>query len=1060
MRKENGNRIINDNNIKKMIIKKINENLIKNNLKKPSQIKKENYIKKKINLSLNNNINLNLNNNTFNNIINSKVFDYNNNNSSIFLENNSSLYNYKKTRNIIKYNEKKEKIPSRLKSIETFEIKFNDKNISKTEYKKSQNIKLFFEKNTNDELTKSNNIKNKSFIEETGRKIFLNINNKKEKRKGKTNQNIIYNYNKNINNYYKRKIYTKIFLSKQNTKRNNYSENNSFFNNRNSKQHDNIWNSSTLEYSLMDKTNKYNNSLTIKNNENNFTNNNCNFMSLGNTYIRKGYTLTNRQRHINNTNITKDILQINEKIKNNSINRTLEGSKMKINNPSFIYTKNKINKKRKFGSCKSQDNIHDNGNNYYLLLDNKNNLLYNYYNKNINNIIKIHKWWKDMIFHIYIEKKIIFIQRKYKIYLNNKKIRNNILFFYLKNIDKIKLIQKNWKSYKQNKNNENDKNKNLNYSHDDSFEKNIPKYIPFKLDNFEINNFSESLIATTKKGKEYNDKNIYNENNIYIKKNIYKRNNKIKKNNTVSHFYISKYGTISSYDNNNYIIEKQTTNFIIKSKNKPIKEITNIYLKFNENKIILVKNISFDINRYSINNIHNENIIHLPINSKCFIEKKYKSKIYKKSNKFDKNYFLTKIRKNKYYIIKNVILIQNKFKKYTNNKKIYKIKKPKLQFCYITKIKKNINKLDNSNHNHSDDIFSFNGSYFKEKINKDRINEKEIINLKKERNNLAKNLNLFSFEDNNQIINNKEYNLTNNQKLKKIFKNYFIYIIISNLRYINNKNIIIIKFINIIKRITIIHLKKLSFELLKIFSLNNKQKKNNNENILEHDEIDNKLNNIKYIKNKSSLISLIENKKLENNTDIDINIGINNNEELANYIYNYFYNEKKFTNISKKLIKERLLKSPLIYNTQNDILNYMHNLYMDIISNKICNIRYCKYGEKYNDNCVCHINNNNQKLQNKNGISIYRQKMNKIINDMNKRRLNNIKIKDNNKININVIKNNDEYNNKDNLEDKYNFKIVNYIKKINIENDKNFNNNIFNRYETDSVHSRSRSKSK
>ena len=615
MRKENGNRIINDNNIKKMIIKKINENLIKNNLKKPSQIKKENYIKKKINLSLNNNINLNLNNNTFNNIINSKVFDYNNNN-SIFLENNSSLYNYKKTRNIIKYNEKKEKIPSRLKSIETFEIKFNDKNISKTEYKKSQNIKLFFEKNTNDELTKSNNIKNKSFIEETGRKIFLNINNKKEKEKGKekTNQNIIYNYNKNINNYYKRKIYTKIFLSKQNTKRNNYSENNSFFNNRNSQQHDNIWNSSTLEYSLMDKTNKYNNSLTIKNNENNFTNNNCNFMSLGNTYIRKGYTLTNRQRHINNTNITKDILQINEKIKNNSINRTLEGSKMKINNPSFIYTKNKINKKRKFGSCKSQDNIHDNGNNYYLLLDNKNNLLYNYYNKNINNIIKIQKWWKDMIFHIYIEKKIIFIQRKYKIYLNNKKIRNNILFFYLKNIDKIKLIQKNWKSYKQNKNNENDKNKNLNYSHDDSFEKNIPKYIPFKLDNFEINNFSESLIATTKKGKEYNDKNIYNENNIYIKKNIYKRNNKIKKNNTVSHFYISKYGTISSYDNNNYIIEKQTTNFIIKSKNKPIKEITNIYLKFNENKIILVKNISFDINKYSINNIHNENIINLPIN--------------------------------------------------------------------------------------------------------------------------------------------------------------------------------------------------------------------------------------------------------------------------------------------------------------------------------------------------------------------------------------------------------------------------------------------------------------
>ena len=97
----------------------------------------------------------------------------------------------------------------------------------------------------------------------------------------------------------------------------------------------------------------------------------------------------------------------------------------------------------------------------------------------------------------------------------------------------------------------------------------------------------------------------------------------------------------------------------------------------------------------------------------------------------------------------------------------------------------------------------------------------------------------------------------------------------------------------------------------------------------------NKLNNKKYIKNKSSLISLIENKKSENNIDIDIdiNIGINNNEELANYIYNYFYNEKKFTNISKKLIKERLLKCTLIYNTKNDILKYMTQIYNPIISN-------------------------------------------------------------------------------------------------------------------------------
>ena len=1072
MKKENVYSIVNDNNIKKMILKKINESLIRNNLKKQIQIKKDNYIKKKINLSFNNNININLNNNTFHDIINPKIFDINNDNSNIYLGNNFTLYNDKKTRNLIKFNGKKENItPSRLKSIETFEIKFNNKIISKTEYKKSKNIKIFFVKNINDELIKNNNIKNKSYIEENGRKIFLNLNNKKKKLIEKDKKNIYTKYININNNYYnKRNIYSKIFFSKQNTKRNNYSENNSFFNKRNNKPNDNIWNSSTLEYSLLDRTNKYNNnSLIIKNNDNNFRNKNNNFMSLGNTYIRKGYTLSNRQKTFNNINTTKDVSHSDVKFKNNSINKTLEGNKIKQNNPSFIYIKNKINKKRKFYSCKSQENIYDNGNKYNLLIDGKNSLVlkkenykYNYYNKNINEIIKIQKWWKDMIFHIYIEKKIIYIQRKYKIYLNNKRIRNNILFFFLKKIDKIILIQRTWKSYRQKKNIVNDKNKNLNYSHDDSYEKEIPKYIPFKLDNFEINSFSESLIATTKKVKGYNENNNNNnENKVYIKKNICERNNKIKKNNTVSHFYISKYRTYSYNKIKKYTIEKQVNNFFIKSKNKEI--------NINEKGIIkLVKNISFDINKIynANNNIQNEILFHIPINSKCFIEKRHKSKIYKKSNKLDDNYYFTKIRKNKYYIIRNIVLIQNKFKKYinNNNNNIKKIKKVKSKICYIIKVKKIINKFDNSNHNPkiSDDIFSFNGSYYKEKINKDRINEKEIINLKKERNNISNNnnLNLFSFDDNNnnQIIYNKDYILTNIQKLKKIFNKYFIFIIISNLRYIYNKNIIIIKSTNIINRIINIHLKKFIFEFLKKFYLDKNQnlyKNSSNEIILDHDEIDNKLNKIKYMKNKYSLISLKEIKKLENN------IYINNNEELSNYIYNYFYNKKKFTNISIKLIKERLLKSPLIYNTQNDIINYMNDLYMDIMSNKICNICFCKYGEKYNDNCPCHINNNyNQKFENKNRISIYRQKMNKIINDMNKKRLNTIKIKDNNKININVIKNNDEYSNKKNFYEKYNFNIVDYIKQINNENDKNYNNNIFNRYETDSVHSRSRSKSK
>lgn len=148
-----------------------------------------------------------------------------------------------------------------------------------------------------------------------------------------------------------------------------------------------------------------------------------------------------------------------------------------------------------------------------------------------------------------------------------------------------------------------------------------------------------------------------------------------------------------------------------------------------------------------------------------------------------------------------------------------------------------------------------------------------------------------------------------------------------------------------------------------------------------------------------------------------------------------------------KLIKERLLKSPFKYTSQNDIKKYMHNLYMDIINNKICNICFCKYGEKYNDNCLCHLSRGDKKIQNKGRISIYRQKMNRIIN--NKKKVNS------NKININIIKNNNEIENNENIGDNYNFKIIN---KINNEKDKS-NHLIINRYDTDSIQSRSRSNS-
>ena len=63
----------------------------------------------------------------------------------------------------------------------------------------------------------------------------------------------------------------------------------------------------------------------------------------------------------------------------------------------------------------------------------------------MNFIIKIQKWWKDMIFHMYIEPKIIFIQKYYKNFLIKQKNKIKIQLNYVYNIDKIILIQKKWK---------------------------------------------------------------------------------------------------------------------------------------------------------------------------------------------------------------------------------------------------------------------------------------------------------------------------------------------------------------------------------------------------------------------------------------------------------------------------------------------------------------------------------------------------------------------------------------------------------------------------------------
>ena len=201
------------------------------------------------------------------------------------------------------------------------------------------------------------------------------------------------------------------------------------------------------------------------------------------------------------------------------------------------------------------------------------------------------------------------------------------------------------------------------------------------------------------------------------------------------------------------------------------------------------------------------------------------------------------------------------------------------------------------------------------------------------------------------------------------------------------------------------------------------------DDIFDEDDIIRIFKRKKLFKNKSPSDFLIINNTKRNNIITPKEFYVNDEDGLANYILNYFYNEKKFTNINLNLIKERLTKCPLIYRTQSNIDDYIEDLYNDILENKICNNCFCKPEESCDIYCPCHIKTNSKINKQKRGISIYRQKINKIISD-NKKDIKTNKNNDENNIYINIIFFN---------ENGYIFR-------------NNDNNSKINRYDTDSIH--------
>ena len=1007
---ENNNK---GNKIEKAIIKRINESALNNNIKKI-----DNYRNKKMHLYLNNDSNSYYSGRSHykglssQNIYNHNLIQnekYNN----IFLENNSYLLKSNKTRN------KNENL-NQDKKHDYFTRKNTIEDIS---------LKNIFLSNLNNKRKKNKankeimNMSHQSCDEEMSRKFYLNGNYKKI-------------YLKRLNNIFPRN--NSQIYEKNNLKYNNSiycsSKNNS---NNNSKQYFKSYNNgylTTKEKSNCENTysNINNNSNTINTTKNNDTPIITNFSGRNNkyTYKKVNLSLSNQQRK-------KYIIESYEnKTINNNSSRNIQNFKgdnllEKKRNGFKIY--------KKHYASKSQENINENSSKYNHLFNKKIISImkqmdyYDFYKNKIKLIIQIQKWWKDMLFHMYIEKKIVLIQKFYRNYLKKRNNSIKIKLEYIYNLNKIILIQNYWKKYlkiRQNK------------LFDNNCENLLPKSIPFKLDNFDINDSTEPNIII--KNAE-----IIKNNNIYLKKNVYKIKSERIKNNTVSNFYEPK--------RNKLMVKQEIVLFIISNKKEELsplelqRRINNIKIndleKKDNNKFKFCKNISFEILNDTHKNINN--IFHPPIKTNLFIEKEFKKNketIHKKMIISPNNYYISKKRLNKKPIIK-LILIQKILKKYLISKKIKYIKKSHLPIYYVNKIRKSMNLLNDSSHNKIEN-FSFKGSYLFANSNshRDKTSEIDISNSKSEKTNSFNdkdrqkyNLNyinsLFSFENSGNKINNKDsfQTLLLKDKLKNIFNRYISF----NLKLKMNaifKVIRNIKFIISIKKYIINRNNNKIFNTFKYQLLNAKNKKNKND-IFDDDDIINIINRKRIIKNKPTSNFLIINQKKSNKKIFSPKeYYINDEEGLAKYILNYFYNEKKFTNININLIKERLSKSPLIYRTQSNIKNYIEDLHKDILENKICHNCFCKFEENCDIDCSCHKEVNHKINKQKGGISIYRQKINKIIKD--------------NKRGVKTVQNNNEIENCNNL------LLFNCLNKNDLENGFNEFNNInstINRYDTDSI---------
>ena len=808
-----------------------------------------------------------------------------------------------------------------------------------------------------------------------------------------------------INQY---KDYLIVYNDKNNFNNKSYNNSNNINMNINNETHDNnlgindknrkIFKHKKLSsYILKNKKEKQSNVKDIKDNRKNSA------KSYDNSIFKKKIKLVKKKRPKGRRNKTYDE-NILDKASATPIKKEDDkGGKIDLKDKRFN-TLNNSNRKKKLTK---KDIIDIENFNHQMNINIKNIKL------NLNKIILIQKWWKNIL-----QDKIIKVNNKFNEYKLNKitskkpknKINMNSKKTYLNNNKKYYTIQVN--------NNYNQENESI------IKRKNIPKifYITKKY----TKNIYQKIILLQRyiRNKLLNNKNNkikfysneklgrYRVNNIYFGKN----ENKYILGNFVYHIQKSNEIKNNKDKNNNEIIYSLPLNkncFITKINIKYIKKkkiINNDFKIVNETSDVYINNIKKKKKIYEIDNIFNNEILPIYHNNTSYKIKKIEKQAEIKINgeniiKIPKirNCNISKIicYKNKNIIINHPLNKKHEYISKTNKTNIQLNSLISLQ-KYITNYLKN---KANKNKMHDLDYLTkptLSNNYIS-KIIKTNINNdiEKIKNIQKkfreyQQNTININTSNLLIND---IIQNKNYNFTRNytindcnkngndlksfssndntsQRSKRDQKNYSMHEEKENIIDIINKQklnefiqLLIQKISKNINQYIFYKIKNrknnggndenVFFSIIKriIKIYNNISKSKNNEfnefNELIKNNLEKNINNL----NKNNFISYIPEQE-ENNLK-NIQLFLYNDKLLSKFIVHCLKIENKHINNNiNNLIEYRLIKEPLKNQNIFTIIKYMDNLYENILNKNICLNCFCKQREKCGIGCSCHHSTN------------------------------------------------------------------------------------------------------